>query len=125
MAVQTVLDQADVSIAVSLLMFAQLTGSSIFTVASNTVFDQSLKHQLALHAPNVDGHRIISAGATGFRSLVRPEDLPGVLLSYANSIDRTFYVPAAVTAVSFVSANFLGWVDLRKKKTAGKGPDKA
>lgn len=80
----------------------------------NLLFVASLKSQLPQQAPNVNAPAVIKAGATGFRSIVRPSDLPGVLTAYANSVDRTFYLVAALAAGCGIALWGMGWRDLRK-----------
>jgi hypothetical protein len=121
LAVQAILGPEDISIGIALLMFTEFMGLSITMIAADTVFNESIVSQLAEHAPDVEVMAVIEAGAAGFRDIVAPSDIPGVLLAYSNSVDRTFYVPAAVAAVSFLTSFFMGWVDLRKKKDSGPG----
>ncbi|KAK3301903.1 major facilitator superfamily domain-containing protein [Chaetomium strumarium] len=117
LAVQTVLSTEETSIGFALLMFAQFIGSSVWMVVASTVFNQSLASELAANIPETDPGRIIAVGATGFRQLpdLSPEDITAILWSYANATDRTFYVPAAIAALAFCVAPFMGWVDLRRK----------
>ncbi|KAH0527546.1 hypothetical protein TsFJ059_002539 [Trichoderma semiorbis] len=121
LAVQTALDQSLVPVATSLVIFVQTLGTAVFLAVSNTLFDQSLVSELSVNAPNVDPAQVIAAGATGFRGHVSVEDIPGILLSYSNSIDRVFYIAAALGIVAFVTSNFLGWIDLRSKKPVAAG----
>lgn len=121
LAVQTALDQSLVPVATSLVIFVQTLGTAVFLAVSNTLFDQSLVSELSVNAPNVDPAQVIAAGATGFRGQVSVEDIPGILLSYSNSIDRVFYIAAALGVVAFVTSNFLGWIDLRSKKPVAAG----
>ena len=51
------------------------------------------------------------------------EDLPGVLIAYANSIDRVFYLVAAVGAACALVLWGMGWHDLRKKDSKQKSEE--
>ncbi|KAH8885422.1 MFS general substrate transporter [Thozetella sp. PMI_491] len=124
-AIQTVLKPGEASVAMSMLMFAQYMSTAIMLSIANTVFTQSLGSELAEHAPNANAEQILLAGATAFRKFISVEDLPGVLLAYANSIDRVFYLCVGAAVVSLASAPFLGWVDIRKKKTPEAGAEQA
>lgn len=97
------------------MVFTQSLGPAIALALYNTVFTSSLRQQLAQQAPQVDAQAIISAGATGFRSLVRSADLPSVLTAYATSIDHAFYLVAAMAAICGISAWGMGWHDIRGK----------
>lgn len=71
-------------------------------------------------APNVNPQLVIGAGATGIRDVVSVEDLPGVLTAYAKSVDRVFYMCAALGVLCTLCAFGTGWKDIRKKKTTGQ-----
>ena len=94
----------------SLLTFTQSLGTSIFLSISNTILDQSLRAQLGSQAKQV-----IAVGATEFRGVVSPQNLPAVVNAYSRSVDRVFYLAAAVGATSVVTAQGMGWVDVRKR----------
>ncbi|KAI8263506.1 Efflux pump mlcE [Colletotrichum sp. SAR 10_77] len=104
--------------ATSLLVWAQYVGPTIFIVAYNTLFTSSLRSEIPKHAPNADVEAIIAAGATEFRKLVSAEDLPAVLVAYANAIDHVFFLVAAVGVFAFLAAFGMGWSDIRQKPTA-------
>ncbi len=99
----------------SLLSFGQSLGGAIFVPVGNTILDNSLRERLPVRAPTVDPDAIITAGATAFRDTVSPEALPGVLLAFSDSIDRVFYMAAALATAGFVAAYGMGWYDIRKK----------
>lgn len=120
LAMQTGVKPAEISLGMSFLSFSQFLGVAIFLVLGNTIFHEKLKTGLAEYAPNVDAQAVIAAGATAFRPIVSPEDLPGVLLAYSKSVDSAFYLAAAAAAASFFTAWGLGWVDIRNKKAPVK-----
>jgi len=97
------------------IVFAQSLGPAIVLALCNVILDTSLRSQLPEHAPNVNATAVIDVGVTGFRSIVRPVDLHGVLVAYANSIDRVFYLVAAMAVMSGVVLWGIGWQDIRKK----------
>lgn len=97
------------------IIFAQSLGPAIVLVLCNVIFSSCLKSQLLEKAPHADAPAIIRAGATGFRAIVQPDDLPGVLAAYANSVDNVFYLVAAVAAGCGIVLWGMGWHDLRKK----------
>ncbi|KAL9065886.1 MAG: hypothetical protein Q9161_007939 [Pseudevernia consocians] len=59
-------------------------------------------------------------GLLDFEKIVSGTDLAGVLIAYAKSIDRIFYLAAGLGAGCFVFAWGMGWKDLRKKKEVSK-----
>ena len=102
----------------SFIVFTQSLGPAIFLVLCNVIFDGSLRSQLPRQAPNIDATAVLKAGATGFRAIVQPNDLPGVLVAYANSFDRTLYLVAATAVVCGFVLWGMGWKDLRAKNQA-------
>ncbi|EGE01168.1 MFS transporter [Trichophyton equinum CBS 127.97] len=113
--IQAAVSGEQLATGMALVIFAQSLGPAIMLVLCNVIFLFSLGSQLYEHAPNANSAAIIKAGATGFRSIVQMEDLPGVLIAYANSIDRVFYLVAAVAAACGAVLWGMGWHDLRKK----------
>jgi len=99
-----------------MIMFTGMLGGALFLSFSTTIFTQSLRQQIPIQDPQVDAQAIIAAGATEFRKILNPSDLGGVLIAYAKSIDRVFYLITAFTAVSFFLAFGLGFKDIREKK---------
>ena len=91
-------------------------GPTIFLSLYNVIFDTSLRSQLRAEAPNVNPQAIIAAGATHFRHIVDPRDLPGVLVAYSNSIDRVFYLTAALAAVASLTGWGMSWKRISKKE---------
>ncbi|KAL1874359.1 hypothetical protein VTK73DRAFT_442 [Phialemonium thermophilum] len=120
LALQANVQPHELSSANSLLAFSQYIGGAIFLVVGNTVFSETLKHELATHVPGVNGAAVAAAGATAFRHIVPPAILPAVLKAYARGIDNTFFIAVATGSLSTVTALGLGWVDLRKKKEPEK-----
>lgn len=64
----------------------------------------------------------MSAGSTGFRTIVSPEELPGVLVAYASSIDQVFYLVAGFAAAAGIAIWGTGWHDVRTKRDKAGGP---
>jgi hypothetical protein len=119
-AIQAAVTGEQLPSAMAFLVFAQSMGPAIVLAACNVIFDASLRSQLLQQAPSVDAAAIIKAGATGFRAIVQPGELPGVLKAYANSLDRVFYLVAASAATCSIALWGMGWQDLRKKDASGK-----
>lgn len=115
LAIQATFPPADTSTAMAILFFIQSFGGSIFLTLAGVISSAGLRDQIPRFAPNVDPETVIAAGATGFRGVVDPEDLEGVLQAYARSLDWVFFLVAGVAAVQFLASWGMGWVDVRKK----------
>lgn len=112
---QATLKGDEISTGNSLMMFAQSLFTSILIVVGNTILDESLRSEIPKYAPNVDLDKVIAAGATGYRSVVGADDLSGVIMAYAKSLDKVFYIGAASATLAFLIAPGMGWTDIRKK----------
>jgi len=124
-AVQHTLPPAQAPLAISLIMFTGMIFGALFLSFSATIFTQSLRQQIPLQDPGVDAAKIVQAGATGFRKILDPSEIGGILNAYSKSIDRVFYMVTALTAVSFFFAFGLGWKDIREKKAPETAEEKA
>lgn len=104
----------------ALLMFSQAFVGALFLTFSDTIFTNSLKQLIPKYAPAINPQTIVGAGATGFRSYVQESQLTGVLVAYAKTIDRVFYLAAGASAGCFAFAWAMGWRDIRKKQIVSK-----
>jgi hypothetical protein len=100
----------------ALITFSQSFGASLFLSLGETIYSNSFGNLIHEYAPSVNVTEVTDAGATRFRGFVSGADLEGILVAYAESIDRVFYMAAGLAASCFVFALGMGWKDLRKKK---------
>ncbi|KAJ5375490.1 hypothetical protein N7517_007496 [Penicillium concentricum] len=117
-AVQNTIPHAQVSIAMSILMFTQTLSGAIFLTAASAIFDSGLKSFVPEYAQKVDPQTIISTGATGIQDAVSSGDLSGVLVAYSKSISYVFIMSAAVGVLIVVFSFGMGWKDIRRGKSA-------
>lgn len=99
----------------ALVIFNQSFAAALSPNFSSTIFINSLKALIPRYAPSVDTQTVIDAGATGLRTDVAGREWAGVLVAYAKSVDRVFYLTAEVAVGYFVFAWGMGWRDLREK----------
>jgi MFS family permease len=119
-AIQNALPPSEVSVGMSILMFIQTLSGAVFLTFADVIFSTGLKALIPKDAPNVNPSVVIAAGATGIRDAVASENLPGVLKAYSKSVDRVFYLSAALGVVCMVFAFGMGWKDVRRKKSTGQ-----
>ncbi|KAI2463106.1 MFS general substrate transporter [Annulohypoxylon bovei var. microspora] len=120
--VQAALGSEELASGIAFCMFCQNLGPTIALTLMNVIFSSTLPKELRQHAPLVDPAAVVSAGSTGFRTIVSPDDLPDVLVAYANSIDQVFYLVAGFAAAGGIALWGMGWHDIRIKKDEGAGP---
>ncbi|KAJ5709837.1 hypothetical protein N7493_009429 [Penicillium malachiteum] len=115
-AIQNAVKGDDVSTAMAMMTCAQTFGGSIFLAVAEVIFAQGLKNGIPEYAPSVSAEVVIQAGATGFRQVVSAQDLPGVLMAYAKSVDQVFYLNVALSCVQFFFAWGVGWRSVKGKE---------
>lgn len=115
-AVQHSIPPNQTPLAISLIMFSGMLFGALLLSFSATIFTQSLRRLIPQQDPGADAAAIVEAGATGFRKLLDPSEIGGILIAYAKSIDYVFYLIAALSAASFFVAFGLGWKDIRERK---------
>ncbi|KAK8137671.1 MFS multidrug transporter [Apiospora sp. TS-2023a] len=126
-AIQNALPPSQIPVGMSALIFFQNFSAAVFTVAAATVFTSSLGSEMATRAPSIPPEAVSAAGASGsgVQALVPPGSPPAlldaVLASYANSLDRVFYLVAACAVVMFGAGWGVGWKDTRQKEKTGAG----
>ncbi|KAF3764978.1 MFS general substrate transporter [Cryphonectria parasitica EP155] len=116
MAIQAVVSQEEMSQAMAFAVWCQYIGPTVFLTLYNTVFDTSLTTEIQKYAPGVSAELVIAAGATRFREVVTPQQLPGVLKAFSTSLDHTFYLQAGAGVVAWFAAWGMGWKKLQKPK---------
>ena len=107
---------AEVPVAMSLIIFFQNIGASLFLSFAQTTFSSGLTHALPVFAPGVDVQSVIKAGASGFRDVVTPALLPGVLLAYSQAVSHVFYLTTGAILAAFIASWGMGWKSIKKAK---------
>jgi MFS family permease len=101
LAAQTVLDQDDVAMGTSIMIFAQTLAGAIFVSVGNTIFLNSLIQNLK-EVPQINPDLVLEIGATNLRAAIPAQLLDAVLKAYNKAITRTFYAAVAMSALAFV-----------------------
>ncbi|KAI0021659.1 putative efflux pump [Xylariomycetidae sp. FL0641] len=115
MAVQTVLDLADVPVGTSLVVFLQTLGGALFVSVGQNVFTNELVAQLAAHVPGIDPDAVLAAGATNLQKTLSPDLLPAVTLSYSNALTTSFIVAAALAVFTIFGSALVEWKSVKGK----------
>ncbi|KAK6833297.1 hypothetical protein PG987_007991 [Apiospora arundinis] len=119
-AVQTVLDQKDIPVGSSALIFFQNLGGSIFVSVGQSVFQNGLSKALAELAPTVDPALIFSTGATGLKQALEKVGQsgawPSVLLAYTRGLQDAFKVGMGLGLGGLLATFFFEWRSVKDKK---------
>jgi hypothetical protein len=97
-----------------MVIFMQYLGAAIFVTAAQSIFNNSMRHNVVEYAPGVDIETIIEGGAAAVRSLVSGPQLDMVVGVYAMSLNRVMYLAAALGVTFFAFGCGFGCKDIRK-----------
>lgn len=100
----------------SLVVFSQTFGGTIFLTIAETIFSHGLISGLEKYAPTVDVQTVVAAGATAIREVVKPEEVAGVLEAYNLAINHDFYLAAGAALGILVCCWGMGWHSIKEKK---------
>jgi len=116
MAVQTVLDIADVPTGTSLVIFMQTLGGALFVAVSQNVFANKLVEYVAAYVPEIaNPGDILKVGTTSVKDFYSPALLPGVKLAFNDALTQTFTVFTALAAISILGAVAVEWKSVKGK----------
>ncbi|KAL9129369.1 MAG: hypothetical protein Q9217_002169 [Psora testacea] len=116
-AVQTVLRLSQVPIGIAAIVSMQSLGGAVFVSVGNNILQSKLNQAAAANKlPGVDIARVISAGATEFRTFVPLVSLPALLAVYNSALQKVFIAAIPLSGLAFVAALGLEWKSVKQKK---------
>ncbi|GAM82787.1 hypothetical protein ANO11243_007730 [Dothideomycetidae sp. 11243] len=117
-AVQNCVPAPQIPIAMTIVLFCQDIGASIWLVAGNAIFNNGLRQQLQQHINEigVNPDFIINAGAYSIRKIVQGAQLAAALRCYTTAISHVMYLGIALALATLCFATGLGWKDIRATK---------
>ena len=86
-----------------------MMGGTFFISAAQSIFSNKLAKHLMVNVPELDSRMVIGLGATGFRKLLPPAAIPGVLLSYMQSLQPVFIMATALAGVATLVSLIAKW----------------
>jgi hypothetical protein len=115
-AMQNSVKPSEIPVAMSLIVFFQNLGSSLFLSFDQTAFSNGLINALPGFAPGIDVEAVIQAGASGYRAVVPPALLPGVIRAYSQAVSHVFYLATGAAVAAFFACWGMGWKSVKKPK---------
>jgi hypothetical protein len=115
-AAQTILSQQDTPMGIAVVQFMQGLGPAIFVSAAQTLFTARLTSDLGKFAPSLNSTALEMMGLADLKQHIGAEHLQGVLLGYDKAVTQTFYLPAALTCLSFLGTLGMEWRSVKKKR---------
>jgi MFS family permease len=115
-AVQMALPKADVSIGLSIILFAEQFGAALFVSAAQNVFQTRLKGNLQMAVPSMNATSIDSVGLNDLRTLVAPGDMGNVLKAVDKSVAQTWYMAVGLSCLTVVGSATMEWRSVKEKQ---------
>ncbi|KAL3300166.1 major facilitator superfamily transporter [Colletotrichum asianum] len=115
MAVQVVLDAADVPTGTAIIIFSQTIGGAIFVAIGQMAFTNKLVDSVRENVPDIDPATVIASGVTAVRENLTPELLRGIAYAYSDALAQAFLVSAVTASVTIVGALFVEWKSVKGK----------
>jgi MFS family permease len=115
MAAQTVLPRNEVSIGVSLILFAQTLFGAIFVSVSQNVLENQLAKRLAAIS-SITPQQIEAAGATDLFNIIPPQYHTAVREAYNDSLRVCFQVALILACLSIFGGLCMEWRSVKKNK---------
>lgn len=116
-AVQTTLSDADVSMGLNIIVFAQNFGPALSVNVAQSLFSSRLVSNLKEYAPDIDGSVLGGMGFSDIRNLIPASELQQALLGYDQAITQTFYLSVALTCLMIVGSLGMEWRSVKEKRT--------
>jgi hypothetical protein len=114
---QTVAPPPSISVAISIVSFAQTIGGTIFIAIAQTVFQHGILQGINTRAPQLDPRAFLQNGATNINEVLAAshhEDLlQQVLESYTDGVRNVYWVVTSCAAVALVAACGLRWKSIK------------
>lgn len=123
LAAQTVLNDKDVAIGASLMMFGQMLGSAIFLSVGQNVFTSYLLKDLT-KVPGLDYKKVLETGALDLRAYLSGSSGDLVLQAYNHSITRIFFVTVGLASGALLGSAGMEWKSVKKNANNKKRGEK-
>ncbi|KAJ5619235.1 hypothetical protein N7510_003219 [Penicillium lagena] len=115
-AVQTVLPDSMVPMALVMLSFTQQFGGIVILSIAQNVFRNRLAYNLATQIPEFDSNKVLDSGALGLINAVSAKFRDQVLISYNRALVDVFYIALGLTCLVVLSTLGIEWKSVKKGK---------
>ena len=116
---QTTLARHEIATGTAIVTFSQTLTAAVTLALAQTAFTGLLRHGLSIYAPSVNQEAVLAAGATNYVSVIPASARPAVLAAYNYAITHTYFLSAAMAAVTVFTALGMGWTSVKKKVEKG------
>lgn len=121
LAAQTVLEQKDVPMGISLMFFCQSLGGAVFVCIGQSLFTNFLTSTLP-GISGIDPAAILAAGVTELTRLVPTDRLSEVVVIFNDALTRAFTVAVATSCLMVLPALGMEWRSVKKNVVPKQAP---
>lgn len=115
LAVQVVLDRADIPTGLVVVMFFQMLGGALAPSVGQNLFTDALLQNLN-KIQGIDGAAVVAAGARGFREVVPSPLMDAVITSFNSALRNVFWVGLATPTLAWIISWTMEWRQLPDSK---------
>ena len=108
-AAQTVLNLEDIPLGMSVVVFAQMLGQSIFISVVGNILNNEIVSGFRNKLPSINTATLLAEGATELQNIVPPQNILIAKQIYNSAITHTFFVCVAMAGLSLIAAFFMEW----------------
>ena len=119
-AAQTVLSLEDIPLGMSVVIFAQMLGQSIFISVVGNILNNEIVSGFHKKLPSINTATLLAEGATELQNTVSPQEILIAKRIYNNAITHTFYVCVAMGGLSLIAACFMEWNSVKDEVGDGQ-----
>ena len=119
-ATQTVLSLEDIPLGMSVVIFAQFLGQSIFISVVGNILNNEIVSGFHKNLPSINTATLLAEGATELQNTVPPPQILIAKRLYNNAITHTFYVCVAMAGLSLIAACFMEWNSVKDEVGDGQ-----
>lgn len=114
-AVQTVLEESVVPMALVTLSFSQQLGGIVMLSIAQNVSLSRLTRNLIIKVPSLNPQVVLNSGALGLIHSVPANDRQGVEKAYNDALVQVFYVALGLTCVVVIAALGMEWRSVKEE----------
>jgi hypothetical protein len=90
-----------------------MMGGTFFISTAESIFSNKLVKHLKVNVPEIDPKIVIGLGATQFRNLLPAAAIPGVVLSYMQSLHTVFILVTTLAGVATLVSLIARWEKIK------------
>ncbi|KAK5313081.1 hypothetical protein LTR93_011076 [Exophiala xenobiotica] len=110
---QSICELREVSQYIAISLFFQMMGGAFFISAAESIFANKLVTHLKVNIPEIDPKIVTALGATRFRDSLPAVAVPGVVLSYMQSLHPVFILATTLAGVATLVSLIARWEKIK------------